>query len=288
MEYLGGGELKWKNSQDEPVLTVFQARRICRDVMLGLEYRKSPSVIPSISLTFVAPVHYQGIIHRDIKPANIVWDTKRSMVKITDFGVSHFSYAQRLSGKVKSDDDDPDDPILLDDSDLAKRAGTPFYLAPEVVQSDWDENTVPDEDYTPPPRPPITKAIDIWALGVTLYSLLFGRTPFTIPNDRPQHEFQIYRIICTEDWGVPETMGADRLPTGGRHPTPADEDGYPVVNLLDHLLQKDASRRITIDELKVRYCVTVRSQFTDCIRCPSEREMTGSLEEFMSQSNGDL
>lgn len=253
MEYLGGGELKWKNSRDEPVLTVDQSRRICRDVVLGLEYRKSLSWTSWISLTFVVTVHYQGIIHRDIKPANIVWDTKRSRVKITDFGVSHFSYAQRLaaSGTARAKTDDPDDPLLLDDSDLAKRAGTPFYLAPEVVQSDWDEKTVLDENYTPPPRPPITKAIDIWAFGITLYSLLFGRTPFTIPEDRPQHEFQIYRIVCTEDWDVPDVMGIDRMPTGGRHPTNKKSDGYDVVHLLDHLLQKDAEKRMTLAQLKV-------------------------------------
>ena len=40
MEYLGGGEVKWRNSEDQPVLTVVQTRRIMRDAVLGLEYRK--------------------------------------------------------------------------------------------------------------------------------------------------------------------------------------------------------------------------------------------------------
>ena len=41
MEYLGGGEIKWRTEQDEPVQRVSQTRRICRDVILGLEYCKS-------------------------------------------------------------------------------------------------------------------------------------------------------------------------------------------------------------------------------------------------------
>lgn len=39
MEYLGGGEIKWRTEANEPVLRVSQTRRICRDVILGLEYR---------------------------------------------------------------------------------------------------------------------------------------------------------------------------------------------------------------------------------------------------------
>lgn len=42
MEYLGGGELKWKtrDKKPKPILHVDQIRRICRDVILGLEYRE--------------------------------------------------------------------------------------------------------------------------------------------------------------------------------------------------------------------------------------------------------
>ena len=39
MEFLGGGEIKWRDSNSSPVLRVDQSRRICRDVILGLEYR---------------------------------------------------------------------------------------------------------------------------------------------------------------------------------------------------------------------------------------------------------
>ena len=49
--------------------------------------------------------------------------------------ISHFSYMQRLAAAPCSKGllTDETDPILLDDSDLSKRAGTPFYPAPEIV-----------------------------------------------------------------------------------------------------------------------------------------------------------
>jgi [calcium/calmodulin-dependent protein kinase] kinase len=47
MEYLEGGEVNWRNQNDEPILKVEQARRIIRDAVLGLEYRTS---LPASSL----------------------------------------------------------------------------------------------------------------------------------------------------------------------------------------------------------------------------------------------
>lgn len=255
MEYLSGGEIKWRNDQNQPVLAVEQCRRICRDVILGLEY-----------------LHYQGIIHRDIKPANLLWTEDRQMVKITDFGVSHFSYAQRLAaaGRGQVDLDDPNDPILLDDSDLSKRAGTPPFLAPEVIAEYTSTEPSPSvsasatsstllsskssthinssgtiRGSTVPHRQPITKAIDVWALGVTLYCLLFGHIPF--PAD--SSEYVLYNTICNNDWEPDETMGCDTIATGGRWPDP-DCAGFPVMRLLDQFLQKDVSKRITINNAK--------------------------------------
>ncbi|KAF9552301.1 kinase-like protein [Agrocybe pediades] len=254
MEYLGGGEVKWTDANKNPVLTTTQSRRILRDALLGLEY-----------------LHFQGIIHRDIKPANLLWTEDRRQVKIADFGVSHFSYAQRLAAGAAAADEDPYDPILLDESGLTKRAGTPAFYAPEVIYehtygipgsisssnstamqsaSSLSSNNNLSSPLTPPgelERPPITKAIDVWALGATFYCFLTGRTPFDAAV--PGSEFSLYGCICNEDWTVPPTLGADKIPSGGRIPV-GDSEGATIVRLLDHFLQKDQTKRVTLAEVK--------------------------------------
>ncbi|KAL0067764.1 hypothetical protein AAF712_005204 [Marasmius tenuissimus] len=232
MEYLGGGEIHYTNGNNQPILTVEQTRRIMRDAILGLEY-----------------LHHQGIIHRDIKPANLIWTSGHDRVKIADFGTAHFSYAQRLSaaqseGQQASSSEE--DPILLNDADLAKRAGSPAFLAPEIV---WEYT-----DGNPQPRPPVTKAIDIWALGVTLYCFLFGKTPFRPPGTYSLSEWTGYQCTCNQDWRAPSTMGYDKVRTGGRHPPEEEiergELGPVVIHLLDHFLKKDVVERITLEEVK--------------------------------------
>jgi hypothetical protein len=52
MEYLGGGEIKWRNDHDLPTLTLKQTRRIIRDAVLGLEYCKWSQLIPSFASEF--------------------------------------------------------------------------------------------------------------------------------------------------------------------------------------------------------------------------------------------
>lgn len=206
-------------------------------------------------------MHHQGIIHRDIKPSNLLWTADRRTVKIADFGVAHFSYAQRLAaagqGMVGPADEDP---ILMDDTDLSKTAGTPMFLAPEIVSDTSDptasSSTVNVNEMSGRAtarmrrRQPITKAIDVWAFGVTLYGLLFGHLPF-----QADREYEIYQIIRRQDWAVDPTMGVDHIETGGRHQRPLprgqETDGYLAVKLLDGLLDKDAHKRITLDQVKV-------------------------------------
>lgn len=97
--------------------------------------------------------HRQGIIHRDLKPGNILlFDDLGS-------GMAEFPYLPKITdfGLAK----------LLDDNELQTASlqiqGTPQYMAPEqLVQG----------------KRLVTVAIDIYALGVLLYRMLVGRTPF--------------------------------------------------------------------------------------------------------------
>lgn len=84
--------------------------------------------------------HSPAIIHRDIKPENILL-TKDNQVKLTDFGWSNYY----------SSDQQPRTTIC----------GTPEYLPPEMVENKSHDTSA-----------------DIWCLGVLLYEMLVGHTPF--------------------------------------------------------------------------------------------------------------
>lgn len=84
--------------------------------------------------------HSIGVIHRDIKPSNIIL-TKGNTVKIIDFGLANVSGANKLD-------------------ELCYRVGSLDYMAPEYLR----EKT-------------IANYYDIWALGVVLYEMMFGKKP---------------------------------------------------------------------------------------------------------------
>lgn len=192
---MGGGQLQWRDADDNPVLNIEQIRSIIRDTVLGLEY-----------------LHFQGIIHRDIKPANLLLDHDRR-VKISDFGVSHLAKVDEETGQL----------LTENDLELSKTAGSPAFFAPELCQTTTEEK-----------RPNITKAIDVWALGITLHCLLFGRTPFPETG----LEFQLFNMICNDPIVIPP-------------PEFEEEDvDSEVKDLLKRLLIKDPEARITLEEIK--------------------------------------
>ncbi|MCJ1389383.1 hypothetical protein MMC18_002240 [Xylographa bjoerkii] len=212
-----------------PCLTLSQALDAFRDTVLGLEY-----------------LHYQGIIHRDIKPANLLW-TKDRRVKISDFGVSY------LGRPIREDDNKEEieeaDAANLDEAiELAKTVGTPAFYAPELCDPDlFDTDKNPE-------RPQITGQIDVWALGVTLYGMIFGRLPFFDDN-----EFAMYEKIARQEVFIPgkRLRGVETNPDRILSSYKREDDvlAYEDVDdelqdLLRRLLHKQASKRITLKEVK--------------------------------------
>ncbi|KAI8993201.1 kinase-like domain-containing protein [Pilobolus umbonatus] len=211
LEYTEIGEIEWRDQNEQPIMTVDEARRYFRDIVSGLDY-----------------LHYQGIIHRDIKPANLLLDHNH-VVKISDFGVSYYN---ELLAEDNSGIQATDDMINRIDRELAETAGTPAFFAPELCCA----GDMPATQSTQHPRKPrITKAIDVWALGVTLYCFIFGRCPFIAST-----EFELFDTIPTQPLTFPSEEGLDDS----------------LKDLLQQLLTKNPEDRITLDRVKHHPWVT--------------------------------
>ena len=107
------------------------------------------AVIIKSVLQAITYCHSRGIIHRDLKPENILVPTGSAkidytLLKIIDFGASV---------------------LKKDDGKISFRFGTPYYIAPEVLQESYNEKC------------------DVWSIGVIVYLLLVGQAPFDGEND---------------------------------------------------------------------------------------------------------
>ncbi|KAJ2881374.1 hypothetical protein IWW38_005807, partial [Coemansia aciculifera] len=143
-------------------------------------------------------------------------------------------------------------------------AGSGNTPGPALLPEDCDDEL----DDQPLPANVITPAIDIWAMGVTLYCLIYGRVPFQAST-----EFELFNIIprqplefpqhleAIEDCGsnsdpllfnvqggaLDETLAAAAKPVRKVPLPPPDAD---LCDLLSRLLDKDFRTRITIEEIK--------------------------------------
>jgi serine/threonine protein kinase len=140
----------------------------------------------------VQHAHQKGVIHRDLKPSNVlvVSHDGTPVAKVIDFGIAK-AIGQRLTDKTVY-------------TQLAQLIGTPLYMSPEQAgQSGLDVDT----------------RSDIYALGVLLYELLTGTTPFDPERLRTAGYDEMRRIIREEEPPKPST----RISTLGQAATTASE-----------------------------------------------------------------
>ncbi|KZP21322.1 Pkinase-domain-containing protein [Athelia psychrophila] len=114
----------------------------------------------------VVYIHDCGIVHRDLKPENLIFRTKApdADIMIADFGLSRVMDESKLSM-------------------LTEVCGTPGYMAPEIFKKTGHG-----------------KPVDVWAMGVIVYFLLAGYTPF----DRDTQQQEMEAIIAGDYAFEPE------------------------------------------------------------------------------------
>ena len=140
----------------------------------------------------VQHAHQKGIIHRDIKPNNVLVSTldDKSLAKVIDFGIAKATQA-RLTEKTLF-------------TEFRQLIGTPEYMSPEQAEGGLDIDT----------------RTDVYALGVLLYELLCGTTPFAARELRSKAYGEMQRVIREVDPPKPSTrlsMMRDDLPTVAAH-----------------------------------------------------------------------
>jgi serine/threonine protein kinase/tetratricopeptide (TPR) repeat protein len=156
----------------------------------------------------VQHAHQKGVIHRDIKPSNVLvtMHDGTPVPKVIDFGIAKAT-SKRLTEKTLF-------------TEFRQFVGTPEYMSPEQAEmSGLDVDT----------------RTDIYSLGVLLYELLTGTTPFDAQTLRRAAYGEIQRIIREEEPVTP----SHRLSTLGDALTDVAQARQAEPHVLSRLIRGD-------------------------------------------------
>nr|AML77973.1 putative LOV domain-containing protein [Mammea americana] len=182
-DFCPGGELfALLDKQPMKLFKEDSARFYAAEVVVGLEY-----------------LHCLGIIYRDLKPENILLQ-KDGHVVLTDFDLSFMTSCRPQmikppppNSRRRSSSQPPPTFVAEPTTESNSFVGTEEYIAPEIITGTGHSS-----------------AIDWWALGILLYEMLYGRTPFRGKN-RQKTFANILHKDLTFPSSIPVSLAARQL-----------------------------------------------------------------------------
>nr|AML78429.1 putative LOV domain-containing protein [Flaveria kochiana] len=180
-DFCPGGELfALLDKQPMKLVSEDSARFYAAEVVIGLEY-----------------LHCLGIIYRDLKPENILLQTDGHVV-LSDFDLSFRTQCKpqvmkHPRPKRKSRSQPPPTFYAEPSTQSNSFVGTEEYIAPEIITGAGH-----------------TSAIDWWAVGILIYEMLYGRTPFRGKNRQKTFANILHKDI-TFPSSIPVSLAARQL-----------------------------------------------------------------------------